>query len=61
MEYLHGRPPAVAPSPDLLVPEPFDSVTKILARFADAGFSPDEVVALLASYVHPRPIAIAPR
>ncbi|KAL1946916.1 hypothetical protein VTO73DRAFT_15020 [Trametes versicolor] len=50
LEYLHGRPPAVAPSPDLLVPEPFDSVTKILARFADAGFSPDEVVALLASH-----------
>lgn len=27
-----------------------DTVTKILARFADAGFSPDEVVALLASH-----------
>ncbi|KAI0638072.1 heme peroxidase [Trametes polyzona] len=50
LEYLHGRPPAKAPSPDLLVPEPFDSVTKILARFADAGFSPQEVIALLASH-----------
>ncbi|KAI0832313.1 manganese peroxidase isozyme precursor [Trametes gibbosa] len=50
LEYLHGRPNAVAASPDLLVPEPFDSVTKILARFADAGFTPDEVVALLASH-----------
>jgi len=45
-----GRPAAKAASPDLLVPEPFDSITTILARFADAGFSPEEVVALLASH-----------
>ncbi|KAK7043339.1 peroxidase [Favolaschia claudopus] len=36
---------------DGLVPEPFDSVDKILARMADAGgFSPTDVVALLASH-----------
>jgi hypothetical protein len=29
---------------------PTDDVTTILARFDDAGFGPDEVVALLASY-----------
>ena len=45
-----GRPEATAPAPDLLVPEPFDTITSILDRFADAGFSPAEVVALLASY-----------
>ena len=45
-----GRPEATAPAPDLLVPEPFDTITAILDRFADAGFSPAEVVALLASY-----------
>ncbi|KAG6866643.1 Versatile peroxidase vpl2 [Blastosporella zonata] len=45
-----GRPEAKAPAPDLLVPEPFDTVTSILARMGDAGFSPDEVVALLASH-----------
>ncbi|CAL1707818.1 unnamed protein product [Somion occarium] len=46
-----GRPNATAPAPDLTVPEPFDSVDSILARFADAGnFSPAEVVALLASH-----------
>ncbi|EJD02962.1 manganese-dependent peroxidase [Fomitiporia mediterranea MF3/22] len=50
LEFLFGRPPAVAPSPDLLVPEPFDTITSILARFGDAGFSPEEVVALLASH-----------
>jgi len=50
IQYFMGRPPAKAASPDLLVPEPFDSVTKILDRFKDAGFNPDEVVALLASH-----------
>ncbi|KAJ7594778.1 manganese peroxidase isozyme precursor [Mycena floridula] len=50
LNFFLGRPNATAPSPDLLLPEPFDSVTKILARFADAGFSPAEVVALLASH-----------
>ncbi|KAH8101870.1 manganese peroxidase isozyme precursor [Cristinia sonorae] len=50
LQFLLGRPAATQASPDLLVPEPFDSVDKILARFADVGFSPAEVVALLASH-----------
>ncbi|KAJ8518056.1 hypothetical protein ONZ45_g4824 [Pleurotus djamor] len=50
LNFLLGRPVATAPSPDLLVPEPFDSITSILERFAEAGFSPPEVVALLASH-----------
>ncbi|KAG6920086.1 hypothetical protein DXG01_010154 [Tephrocybe rancida] len=50
LKFFLGRPAAKAPSPDNLVPEPFDSVTKILARMADAGFSPNEVVALLSSH-----------
>ncbi|KAL4246228.1 Manganese peroxidase 3 [Abortiporus biennis] len=46
-----GRPPPLAPAPDLTVPEPFDTVDSILARFADAGqFTPAEVVALLGSH-----------
>ena len=49
LEFLLGRPEATAPSPDLLVPEPFDTVDHILSRFADAGFTPEEVVALIAS------------
>ncbi|KAJ6452775.1 manganese peroxidase isozyme precursor [Mycena sanguinolenta] len=49
--FMMGRPPAKAPAPDGLVPEPFDSVTSILARMNDAGgFSPADVVALLASH-----------
>ncbi|KAK7445710.1 fungal class II heme-containing peroxidase [Stygiomarasmius scandens] len=50
LDFFLGRPQPKAASPDLLVPEPFDSVTKILARFRDAGFNTNEVVALLASH-----------
>ncbi|KAF7440310.1 Versatile peroxidase vpl2 [Pleurotus ostreatus] len=50
IQFLAGRSNVTKPSPDHLVPEPFDSVTSILARMGDAGFKPDEVVALLASH-----------
>lgn len=51
LEFFLGRPSAIAPAPDKTVPEPFDTVDSILARFADAGnFSPAEVVALLSSH-----------
>ncbi|KAF8576337.1 class II peroxidase [Ramaria rubella] len=51
LEFLTGRPNATAPAPDGLIPEPQDSVDKILARFIDGGnFSPSEVVALLSSH-----------
>lgn len=53
LDVFIGRKDATQPAPDLTVPEPFDDVTKILERFFDAGkFTPAEVVALLASYVH---------
>jgi len=45
-----GRPNATAAAPDGTVPEPFNPVTDILARMADAGFSSDELIALLASH-----------
>jgi len=46
-----GRPQPKAASPPNLVPEPFDSVTKILDRMnAAGGFTPQEVVALLSSH-----------
>ncbi|KAF8511931.1 manganese peroxidase MnP4 [Gautieria morchelliformis] len=51
LEFMAGRPNATAPAPDGLIPEPQDSVDKIFARMKDGGnFSPDEVVALLASH-----------
>ncbi|THH27733.1 hypothetical protein EUX98_g6460 [Antrodiella citrinella] len=51
--FFLGRPPPLAAAPDGLVPEPFDNVTDILARFADAGpvgFTAVEVVWALASH-----------
>ncbi|KAJ3789588.1 manganese dependent peroxidase [Lentinula aff. detonsa] len=50
LEFLFGRPPPAAASPDLLIPEPFDTIDTILARFSDAGFNASEVVALLGSH-----------
>ncbi|KAH9929576.1 manganese peroxidase isozyme precursor [Epithele typhae] len=50
LQFLAGRSNVSEPSPDLLVPEPSDSNDKIFARMADAGFSPAELVALLASH-----------
>ncbi|KAJ6492963.1 manganese peroxidase 5 [Mycena vulgaris] len=50
LQFLLGRPVAKAASPIGLVPEPSDSITTVLARFAEVGFSPAEVVALLASH-----------
>ncbi|KAI0265557.1 peroxidase [Gloeopeniophorella convolvens] len=51
LEFLLGRPNATAPAADKTVPEPFDTITSILARFADAdNFTPQEVVALLSSH-----------
>ena len=50
LEFLAGRPNATFPADDGTVPEPQDSVDKILARMADGGFSSDELVYLLASH-----------
>ncbi|EIM81779.1 atypical MnP lacking 1 acidic residue [Stereum hirsutum FP-91666 SS1] len=50
LDFFFGRAPPLGPAADLTVPEPTDNVTAILARFADAGFAPDEVVALLSSH-----------
>lgn len=50
LQFLAGRANFSLPSPDLLVPEPNDSTDTIIARMGDAGFSPNEIVALLASH-----------
>jgi len=51
LEFLAGRPNATAPAPDGLIPEPQDPVEKIFARMADGGgFTPKELIALLASH-----------
>ncbi|TFK37428.1 manganese peroxidase isozyme precursor [Crucibulum laeve] len=48
--FLLGRPQARAPAESGLVPNASDSVTAILARFADVNINPSEVVALLAAH-----------
>jgi manganese peroxidase len=51
IEFLAGRPNATAPAIDGLIPEPQDSVDKIIARFADAGdMDATDIVSLLASH-----------
>ncbi len=50
LQFLAGRPNATVPASNGTVPEPQDPVNTILARFADAGFSPSDVVSLLAAH-----------
>ncbi len=50
LQFLAGRSNVTRPAPDLTVPEPSDPNDKIFARMGDAGFSPNEVVDLLASH-----------
>jgi len=51
LQFLAGRKNAAQISPDGLVPLPSDSAESIFQRFNDAGgFTPQEVVALLASH-----------
>ena len=50
LSFFAGRPNTSEPSPDLLVPEPSDPNDKIFARMGDAGFTPNEIVDLLASH-----------
>ncbi|KAJ3535733.1 hypothetical protein NMY22_g6354 [Coprinellus aureogranulatus] len=50
LEFLAGRPFTSRPSPPGLVPNPADNVDIILGRMADAGFTAEETVDLLASH-----------
>ncbi|KAI0752530.1 versatile peroxidase VPS1 [Daedaleopsis nitida] len=50
LQFLAGRSNHSIVSPDNLIPLPTDSADVILARMGDAGFSPAEVVDLLASH-----------
>ncbi|KLO08679.1 manganese peroxidase 2 [Schizopora paradoxa] len=50
LEFMAGRPNATHPAALGLVPKPEDPVDMIFARMEDAGFSPTELVGLLASH-----------
>ena len=60
LQFLVGRPNATIPAQDGAVPGPADSVDSILTRFADAGFTSDEVIHLLASHTVARSDKIIP-
>ncbi|KAF4611822.1 hypothetical protein D9613_004612 [Agrocybe pediades] len=46
-KFLMDRPQPKAAAPNLLVPEPFDSVQTILQRFGELGFTKEETVAVI--------------
>ncbi|TFK87404.1 class II peroxidase [Polyporus arcularius HHB13444] len=50
LEFRLGRKDATQAAPDGLVPEPFDTIDKILARLLDVGFQDFEVVWLLSAH-----------
>ncbi|KAL5507604.1 hypothetical protein ACEPAH_7060 [Sanghuangporus vaninii] len=50
LEFLAGRPDPIRPASDGTIPSPGDNVTTILDRLADAGFSAEEFVFLLAGH-----------
>ncbi|THU96944.1 heme peroxidase [Dendrothele bispora CBS 962.96] len=50
IKFWHGRPDPTAASPPDMIPDPSDSVTKMLDRMGDAGFTPEELIDLLASH-----------
>ncbi|PBK67950.1 manganese peroxidase precursor [Armillaria solidipes] len=50
LNFLFGCPTAIEPAQDKLVPEPFDTVTDIIARFTDAGVTTPQLIALLSLY-----------
>jgi len=50
LEFKMGRPNATVAASLGTVPEPQDNVTTILARMNDGGFTPDDLIHLLASH-----------
>ena len=50
LEFLAGRPNATIPASDLTVPEPNNSTDEIFERMGDGGFTPAELIHLLASH-----------
>jgi len=60
LDFMAGRPAPIIAASDLTVPEPTDSVTKILARVADAGLTQQDMVNLLASHTIARSDDIDP-
>lgn len=60
LTFMAGRPAPSIPASDLTVPEPSDSVDKILARVQDAGLTSQDMVNLLISHTIARADDIDP-
>ncbi|KIJ31370.1 class II peroxidase [Sphaerobolus stellatus SS14] len=50
LSFFYGRPPPTVAAPDNTIPLASDPINHTLARFLDVGFTPPEVVALLAAH-----------
>ena len=50
VKFVIGRPEPKVPAPDFIVPQPVNTTDELIAAFAQAGFSSDELIALLASH-----------
>ena len=60
LQFLAGRPNATIPAEDGTVPLPQSDVTTILARMEDGGFTPAELIHLLASHTVARSDTLVP-
>ena len=60
LEFLAGRPNATFPAEDGTVPLPQSDVTTILERMEDGGFTPAELIHLLASHTIARSDTLVP-
>ncbi|THG95732.1 hypothetical protein EW145_g7907 [Phellinidium pouzarii] len=60
LEFLAGRPNATFPASDGTVPLPQAEVDSILSRMEDGGFSPAELIHLLASHTIARSDTLVP-
>jgi cytochrome c peroxidase len=50
VEFVIGRPQPREPAPDFIIPQPVNTTDQLLKAFANAGFSPEEFIALLTSH-----------
>ena len=50
VKFSIGRPPPIAPAPDFIIPQPVNTTDELLDFFHSVGFSPAELIALLASH-----------
>ena len=48
--FVIGRPAPKVPAPNFIVPQPVNTTDELIDAFAAVGFSPAELVALLASH-----------